>query len=54
VLGLYILIQQLESNLLVPLIQERTVELPPVLGMFAIVALGMCCLGRSASFWAFR
>ena len=41
VLGLYVLIQQLESNLLVPLIQERTVDLPPVLGMFAIVAMGM-------------
>ncbi|MEX2375841.1 MAG: AI-2E family transporter [Dehalococcoidia bacterium] len=40
VLGLYVLIQQLESNLLVPLIQERTVDLPPVLGMFSIVAMG--------------
>ncbi|GHA25298.1 AI-2E family transporter [Devosia pacifica] len=41
VLGLYLLIQQTESNLLVPLIQKRTVELPPVLGLFAIVALGL-------------
>lgn len=41
VLGLYLLIQQLENNLLVPLVQQRTVELPPVLGLFAIVATGV-------------
>lgn len=41
VLGLYVLIQQLENNLLVPLIQQRTAELPPVLGLFAVVALGV-------------
>jgi predicted PurR-regulated permease PerM len=40
VLGLYVVIQQTENNLLVPLIQQRTVDLPPVLGLFAIVALG--------------
>lgn len=40
VLGFYLVIQQAENNLLVPLIQQRTVELPPVLGLFAIVALG--------------
>ncbi|MDU0220322.1 AI-2E family transporter, partial [Escherichia coli] len=33
VTGLYLLIQQAENNLLVPLIQQRTVELPPVLGL---------------------
>lgn len=41
VFGLYLLIQQLENNLLVPLIQQRTVQLPPVLGLFAIVAMGL-------------
>ncbi|HEV7344646.1 MAG TPA: AI-2E family transporter [Devosia sp.] len=41
VLGFYVVVQQLENNLLVPLIQQRTVELPPVLGLFAIVALGL-------------
>jgi predicted PurR-regulated permease PerM len=40
VLGFYIALQQLENNLLVPLIQQRTVELPPVLGLFAVVAIG--------------
>lgn len=41
VLGLYVVIQQLENNLLVPLVQQHTVELPPVLGMFAVVSFGL-------------
>jgi len=41
VLGVYLLIQQAENNLIVPLVQRQTVEMPPVLGMFAIVALGI-------------
>lgn len=41
VLGLYFLIQQLENNLLVPLVQQRTAKLSPVLGLFAVVALGV-------------
>ncbi|QYO76063.1 AI-2E family transporter [Devosia salina] len=40
VTGLYLLIQQAENNLLIPLIQQRTVELPPVLGLFSIAILG--------------
>jgi predicted PurR-regulated permease PerM len=36
---LYVLIQQLESNLLVPLIQQRTVELPAALALFSLVAI---------------
>lgn len=40
VLGLYVLIQQAEGLLIVPLIQSRTVDLPPVLTIFAIVAFG--------------
>lgn len=41
VLGLYVLIQQAENNLIVPLIQQHTVELPPVLGLFALAAFGV-------------
>lgn len=41
VIGLYVLIQQLENNLLVPIIQRRAVDLPPVLGIFAVIALGV-------------
>lgn len=37
---LYLVIQQLESNILVPLIQQRMVALPPALGLFALLALG--------------
>lgn len=36
---LYVALQQIESNILVPLIQKRTVELPPALGLFALVAI---------------
>lgn len=36
---LYVVLQQVESNILVPLIQKRTVELPPALGLFALVAI---------------
>lgn len=41
VLVIYLIIQQAENNLIIPLVQRKTVELPPVLGMFAIVALGI-------------
>jgi len=37
---LYVAIQQVESNLLVPLIQQHTVSLPPALGLFSIIAVG--------------
>jgi predicted PurR-regulated permease PerM len=40
VLALFLLIQQVESNLLVPVLQQRTAALPPVLGLFSIVAFG--------------
>ncbi len=36
---LYLGLQQLESNILVPVIQKRTVELPPALGIFALLAI---------------
>ncbi len=41
VLGLYVVIQQIENNVLVPVIQHHTVELPPVLGLFSIFAFGV-------------
>lgn len=41
VLGLYIVIQQLESNIITPLVQRRTVSLPPVLPLFAVVVFAL-------------
>jgi predicted PurR-regulated permease PerM len=38
---LYFLIQETESNVLVPLIQKQTVEVPPALVMVALVAFGL-------------
>lgn len=40
VLGVYLAIQALEGNVLSPLIQKKAVNLPPVLTLFAIVAIG--------------
>lgn len=37
---LYLVIQQLESNLLQPLIQQRAVELPPALLLFSLLVFG--------------
>jgi predicted PurR-regulated permease PerM len=39
-LALYVGVQQLEGNVLMPLIQQRVVSLPPALTMFAIFAAG--------------
>lgn len=39
--GVYIVVQQLESNLLTPLIQRWAVELPPVVALLSIVAGGL-------------
>ena len=41
VIGLYLLIQQLEGNVITPLVQKRAVELPPALLLFALVASGL-------------
>lgn len=41
VAGLYLVVQQLEGILITPLIQQRTVDLPPALTLFAIVAFGI-------------
>jgi predicted PurR-regulated permease PerM len=39
--GLYLFVQQVESNVITPLIQHRTVEIPPALTLFAVVAAGV-------------
>jgi predicted PurR-regulated permease PerM len=40
-LGLVVVIQQLESNLIMPLLSGRAVQLPPAVGLFAVVAMGV-------------
>jgi predicted PurR-regulated permease PerM len=42
VAALYVGIQQIEGNIVQPVVQERAVELPPALLIFAIVACGLC------------
>lgn len=37
--GLFVLVQQIEGNIIMPLVQRQTVDLPPVLTLFALVAL---------------
>jgi predicted PurR-regulated permease PerM len=39
--GLYLVVQQIESNVITPLIQNRTVQIPPALTLFAVVAAGV-------------
>ena len=39
--GLYLVIQQIEGNILMPVIQARSVDLPPALTLFSLVALGL-------------
>jgi predicted PurR-regulated permease PerM len=41
VLALFVVIQQLEGNLIQPLIQRRMVSLPPALTLFSVVAFGL-------------
>lgn len=41
VLALFVIIQQIEGNLIQPLIQKRLVRLPPALLLFAIVGMGL-------------
>lgn len=41
VIGLYLLVQQIEGNVITPLMQKRAVELPPALLLFALVASGL-------------
>jgi predicted PurR-regulated permease PerM len=41
VAGLYLVIQQLEGNVITPIFQKRAVELPPALLLFSLVACGL-------------
>src|SRR5690606_8490698 len=40
-IAVYVVVQQFEANLLTPMLQRRIVELPPVLFLFSLVALGI-------------
>ncbi len=40
-LALFVLVQQVENILLIPLIQRRSVSIPPVVTLFSVVAAGM-------------
>jgi predicted PurR-regulated permease PerM len=40
-LGLVVIVQQVESNLIMPLVSGHAVQLPPAVGLFAIVAMGV-------------
>ena len=41
VAGLYLAIQQAEGSLITPLVQQRTVDLPPVVTIFSILSFGV-------------
>lgn len=41
VLALFVVVQQLENNLVIPLVQRRTVALPPALGIVSVIAFGL-------------
>jgi predicted PurR-regulated permease PerM len=40
-LGLFVIVQQVESNIIMPLVSGRAVKLPPAVGLFAVVAIGI-------------
>jgi predicted PurR-regulated permease PerM len=40
-LALYLAVQQVESNLITPVVQRETVELPPALTLFGVVGVGV-------------
>ena len=39
-MGLYLIVQQAESNLIAPLVQQRMVDLPPAVLLFSVVVTG--------------
>jgi len=39
-LGVFVVVQQTESNIITPLLQQRMVSLPPAVTLFAVVAFG--------------
>ena len=38
---LFVVVQQVESNIITPLVARRAVKLPPAVGLFAVVAIGI-------------
>ena len=40
-LALYTIIQQVEGNLITPIVQRQVVSLPPALTLFALIAMGL-------------
>ena len=40
-LGVFVIVQQVEGNIIMPIIAKRSVELPPAVGLFALVAFGV-------------
>jgi predicted PurR-regulated permease PerM len=40
-LALFVVVQQIESNIIMPLVSGRAVKLPPAVGLFAVVATGI-------------
>ena len=40
-LAVYVIVQQIESNIIMPLIVGNAVEIPPAVGLFAVIALGV-------------
>lgn len=41
VIGLYVLVQQLENHLILPLLTRRTVDVPPAVTLFTLLSLGI-------------
>jgi len=40
-LALFVVVQQIESNIILPLVAGRAVAVPPAVGLFAVVAIGV-------------
>ena len=40
-LALFVIVQQVENNIILPLVSGRAVDLPPAVGLFAVVAIGI-------------
>jgi predicted PurR-regulated permease PerM len=40
-LGVFVVVQQTESNIIMPLVTGRVVAVPPAVGLFAVVAIGV-------------
>ncbi len=40
-LAVYVIVQQIESNIIVPIVVGNAVKIPPAVGLFAVIALGV-------------